>query len=102
MRAFGRQIARHYRRQRLLRAITIRYDLAKMNSLGKSKEDVPRKATVPTSQPDPLSSGSPAARYQISKSRDFPIHLEDWLIKHDGDPALTVSVHGFLIYLFFK
>ncbi|TEB12649.1 hypothetical protein FA13DRAFT_1823627 [Coprinellus micaceus] len=89
MRAFGRQIARHYRRQRLLKAISVRYNLASMMSAKKrSVRKAQNPPTIPNSEADPLPAGSPEAHYQISQNSNFPLNILAFLNKHDGDPAL--------------
>ncbi|KAJ3526631.1 hypothetical protein NMY22_g10092 [Coprinellus aureogranulatus] len=93
MRAFSRQIARHYRRQRLLAAIAVRYEIANlMNPIPPPKKTkgggkARNLARVPNSEPDILPARNPTARYQIARNENFPVKIEDTLVKHAGDPA---------------
>jgi hypothetical protein len=88
MREFARQVARHYRRQQLLKAISLRFELSELTEKPGSETVTP---TVPPSAPELLSPTSPTARYHISTTTAYPISLRGWLAKHDGDPALIVS-----------
>ncbi|KAJ3540172.1 hypothetical protein NMY22_g4410 [Coprinellus aureogranulatus] len=83
-RAFARQVARHYRRQALLRGIEHRYNMSKLQD-----NSVDNGPTVPPSKAEPLRKASPNARYQMSNSDVYPIVVRPWVEKHKDDPALT-------------
>ncbi|KAH6911435.1 hypothetical protein BKA70DRAFT_1035591, partial [Coprinopsis sp. MPI-PUGE-AT-0042] len=100
IKGFERQIARHFRRQCLLRGIAAK--LARAEELealiaqqlrddGKMepKESIDARASVPFESDDPLPFTSPLERYHISKSDAFPINVLNWIEKNPDDLAFT-------------
>lgn len=83
------QIAKHQRREALLRGIQ-RRDQESARTQGDETVSGP---SLSFQDRDPLPSAtSPLVHYHISESRRHPIDLQTWLTKHRGDPALKVRL----------
>jgi hypothetical protein len=105
-RIFVTQIAKHLRRERVLRKIfqrTSRIDVANSTenpsppSSGSGTSDIPPQVqanvgqpSVPFEQSDPLPLTPPEVHHQISNTQQFYENIPRWLDLHDGDLALVV------------
>ena len=93
------QIAKHVRRERILRKISQRAGNEVNNNplpgSGDTTSDLPPEIiggpSVHFEQSDPLPLTPPEAHHHISNTQQFYENIPRWLDEHDGDLALIVS-----------
>lgn len=90
-RTFERQIARHQRRERLLRNIAKRAEKAK-----ETGQDRPSThPAVPLHESDPLPPTLPEQHTHISNTKRLRLNLFQWLDDNENDAALEVPMLSF-------
>jgi len=98
---FVTQIAKHLRRERILRKIfqRVKHQAAEKNPLSSNvaansssslPSHQPQAPSIPFEQSDPLPLTPPELHHHISNTQQFYENIPWWLDLHDGDVALIV------------
>lgn len=86
---FRRQIAKHERRQRLIKEIKDRRRKAVRQ--GQAQKKSKPTVLVPFEENDPMPLSSPQLHYDMSQTRRFPLNIDDLQEENRHDPAFKVS-----------